>query len=87
MVRAILRATHAQRLALNMLWCAFLLWPFGTLPRETISGFFGRCARSGSATAHRIAVLIDWMHPHEPHHCAETARMERDARIALEYHL
>lgn len=74
-------ATRAQRLALNMFWCAFLLWPFGTLPRETISGFFGRRSPGGAITR-----VIDWLHPHEPNHCRETARMERDARIALEYH-
>lgn len=80
------RVTRAQRLAFNMLWCSLLLWPWGTLPRETISGFFGRKDLAGSKTAHRIVIFIDWLHPHEPRHCAETARMERDARIALEYH-
>lgn len=85
MVKLILRKTHPQRLAFNMLWCALLLWPFGTLPRETISGFFGRCA-AVHPIARSIAALIDWMHPNEPDHCRETARMERDARIALEYH-
>ena len=80
------KATRAQRLAFNMLWCSLLLWPWGTLPRETISGFFGRKSRAGVKLAKRIADFIDWMHPHEPEHCAETARMEYDARVALEYH-
>lgn len=86
MVATIWRVTRAQRLAFNMLWCSLLLWPWGTLPRETISGFFGRQDSAGKRWAAAIARLIDWLHPHEPNHCAETARMERDARIALEYH-
>lgn len=87
MVLRIWRATHAQRLAFNMLWCSLLLWPWGTLPRETISGFFGRRALAGSKVARRIAASIDFIHPHEPNHCGETARMEYGARVALEYHL
>jgi hypothetical protein len=69
-----------------MLWCALLLWPWGTLPRETISGFFGRKALSGSRVAKIIVAFIDYLHPLEWHHCYETARMEYDARVALEYH-
>ena len=79
------RATRAQRLAFNMLLCSLLLWPWGTLPRETISGFFGRNVKRGPAFA-AIVRLIDFLHPHEPSHCSETARMEYDARVALEYH-
>lgn len=79
------RFMHAQRIALNMLWCAFLLWPWGTWPRETISGFFGR-----NAVKHRVAFyiarFIDWLHPQEPNHCGVTAWMEHEARIRLGYH-
>jgi hypothetical protein len=78
-------ATRAQRLALNMLWCSLLLWPFGALPRETLSGFFGRNAHRNVFCA-RIAAAIDRMHPGEPRHCFVTATMERHARIALGYH-
>lgn len=85
MVMKLWRATRAQRLAFNMLWCSLLLWPWGTLPRETISGFFGRNARH-SKLCLRIARAIDWIHPHEPQHCYVTAVMEYNARVALEYH-
>jgi hypothetical protein len=81
------RITHAQRLAFNMLWCSLLLWPWGTLPRETISGFFGRKSLEGSRIAARFANFIDWMHPHEPRHCMVTAGMEYEARVALQYDL
>jgi len=80
------RGLHAQRLALNMFWCAFLLWPWGTLPRETVSGFFGRKAETGAPVACWIARAIDWIHPNEPFHCQVTANMERAARVALCYH-
>lgn len=81
-----LRPLHAQRIALNMLWCSLLFWPWGTWPRETISGFFGRKALYGSRVAQHIVAIIDWMHPNETAHCYETACMEHWARIALEYH-
>jgi hypothetical protein len=81
------RKLHAQRLALNMLWCAFLLWPFGSLPRETISGFFGRKSLEGSRIAALCANFIDRLHPHEPRHCNVTAGMEYEARVALQYDL
>ena len=81
-----LRPFHAQRIALNMLWCSLLFWPWGTWPRETISGFFGRKALSGSLFAQCIVEVIDWLHPGEIAHCYETAYMEYEARIALEYH-
>jgi hypothetical protein len=70
-----------------MLWCAFLLFPFGSLPRETISGFFGRKSLEGSRTAALFANLIDRMHPREPRHCTVTADMEYEARVALQYDL
>ena len=85
MVKIILRRTHPQRLALNMFWCAFLLWPWGTLQRETISGFFGRRARDGGAIAPRIAAFIDWLHPNDTDHCAYIARIEAQARAVLDY--
>ncbi len=72
----------SQRLALNMFWCAFLLGPFGTLPRETISGFFGRRSFT-SRFAFRVARFIDWLHPHEYRHCVETYVLERAARAIL----
>lgn len=78
-------AIRSQRIAVNMLCCAFLLWPWGTLRRETISGFFGRRAAQGSRIASIVARGIDLLHPHEPDHCAVTARMEADARTSLEY--
>jgi len=80
-------AIHAQRLAFNMLFCSLLLWPWAPLPRETISGFFGRSAANGARCSKLIAAFIDWMHPREPNHCAVTAQMEYDARVCLMYHL
>jgi hypothetical protein len=73
----------SQRLALNMFWCAFLLWPWGVLPRETISGFFGRRQGGESRVATSIANLIDWLHPHERLHCFSTFALENEARKIL----
>lgn len=86
MVKRIWKATHAQRVGFNMLCCSLLLWPFGPWPRETFSGFFGRKALEGKRVAIYIATFIDWLHPHEPGHCYETAYQEYNARIALFYH-
>ena len=84
MVKKIWAATKNQRIALNMLTVALLLWPFGTLPRETISGFLGRKAPT-SPLVTLLAAGVDWLCRHEPNHCAVTAEQESDARFALRY--
>lgn len=71
------------RLGWNMLCCAVLFAPFGVLPRETISGFIGRQSANGKRWARYGERFIDWLHPHEPKHCAETAFVEASARVVL----
>lgn len=69
------------RLAWNMLWCSLLFAPWGVLPRETISGWTGRHAHI--PIVRMLERFIDWMHPHEPDHCFETAVLEEHARRVL----
>lgn len=64
-------------LALNMLVASLLP---GGLPRETISGRVGR-----SWPDSVLCRLIDFIHAHEPDHCALTARLELAARRELGY--
>lgn len=66
----------------NMLLCATLFAPWSK-PRETISGFVGRQALMGSATALRVAKTIDSWYKNEPAHCGETALAEDEARFVL----
>ena len=75
------RVIYHLRLAFNMLWCALLLWPWGTMPRETISGFLGRNYANGRFVT--LARFVDWLHPHESEHCIKIATMEAAAREAL----
>ena len=81
MDRRAYRAIYHLRLALNMLWCALLLWPFKTMPRETVSGFLGRNYANGRFV--RLAKFVDWVHPNETDHCINTAILEAKAREAL----
>lgn len=81
MDRRAYRTVYHLRLAFNMLWCALLLWPFKTMPRETISGFLGRNFANGRFVM--LARFVDWMHPHEADHCISTAILEAKAREAL----
>jgi hypothetical protein len=81
MDRRAYRTVYHVRLALNMLWCALLLWPFKTMPRETISGFLGRNFANGKFVT--LARFVDWLHPHEQDHCISTAILEARAREAL----
>lgn len=83
MVKVIWRKARNVRLAINMLTCALLLTPFGSLPRETISGFFGRNGANGRPFAKRVARFIDSLHPREAEHCLETAELEAGARAIL----
>jgi hypothetical protein len=75
------RVIYHLRLAFNMFWCALLLWPWGTMPRETISGFLGRNYANGRFAS--FARFVDWLHPHEREHCIKIATMEAAAREAL----
>ncbi len=53
---------------------------FGAKGRETVSGMVGRRWPKGWA-----ARAIDACHPWEPDHCANVARAEKAARVALGY--
>lgn len=64
--------------AVDMLLCAVLLAPFGSLPRETISGFIGRQALMNKKPMIVIAKTIDWF-ARERGHCGETAMAESEA--------
>jgi hypothetical protein len=64
-----------------MLWCALLLWPFQTMPRETVSGFLGRNYANGRFKL--IVRIVDVLHPNEVDHCINTAVLEARAREAL----
>ena len=75
------RVIYHLRLTFNMFWCALLLWPWGTMPRETISGFLGRNYANGRFAT--FARFVDWLHPHESEHCIRIATMEAAAREAL----
>jgi len=81
MDRRAYRTIYHLRLALNMFWCALLLWPFETMPRETISGFLGRNYANGRFAC--FARFVDWIHPHESDHCMATAVLEAKSREAL----
>jgi hypothetical protein len=66
----------------NMLVCAVVMAPWA-LPRETISGFFGRLRIEGRLIGRIGAAIIDLFHWWEPDHCRVTARQEHEARRAL----
>lgn len=85
MVARIWQALRPIRVSVNMLCCATLFCWAGVLPRETISGLFGRLGYSkGRAAFWRIGrKAIDLLHPHEPDHCVETAVCESRMRSAL----
>jgi hypothetical protein len=84
MVRLIWLRTHNFRLALNMLFCSVAFAPWGTLARETISGFLGR---------NELTPLFGWLadivdrHFERKHgeieHCATTYVLEEQARKIL----
>jgi nicotinamidase-related amidase len=66
-----------------MFCCATLFFWAGVLPRETISGLFGR--KGYTATFWRMGrQFIDWLHTgHEFDHCVETAVCEARMREEL----
>lgn len=74
----------ALYLALNMLLCSLIP---GAKPRETISGLMGRWYETGNKAQREIAalmtILIDCIYTWEPDHCAEVAKVEREARAVL----
>lgn len=80
-----MRWLHNAYLAVNMLICATLLFPWCE-PRETFCGMMGRWIWSGSAWQRAIAgilvpILDGTVHRKEP--CCEIARMEAEARRVL----
>jgi hypothetical protein len=87
-MRTIWKRTFKLRVAFNMAVCALLLGAFGSLPRETISGFLGRkylsAARWGEASVWVVlARLVDALHPWEKRHCARVAREEHAGWLAM----
>lgn len=82
--------TKPIRVSFNMFCCATLFCWAGVLPRETISGLFGRkVGIDADVPYHRIKywragmAFIDRLHPHEEDHCVETAECERRMREEL----
>jgi hypothetical protein len=84
-MRTIWKRTFKLRVAFNMAVCALLLGAFGSLPRETISGFLGRkgLTSRSSHTWYRLMRLVDWLHPNERMHCARVAREEHAGWLAM----
>ena len=76
--------TKPIRVSFNMFCCATLFFWAGVLPRETISGLFGR-----KAYKHKRGIwihgarFIDVLHTNEPDHCVETAICEARMREEL----
>lgn len=83
------RKTKPFRIAFNMLSCAICFAWAGVEPRETISGLFGRKCLYANGLPKRFwragRAIIDRIHREEKDHCAETAYLEHQARIALGY--
>lgn len=76
--------TKPIRIAFNMLCCATIFWWAGVMPRETISGLFGRKAQHTSRFWIYGERFIDWMHSgREENHCRETWLSERHMRKAM----
>jgi hypothetical protein len=73
------------RVAINMLVCALVFGAFGSLPRETISGFLGRRGMdvSRSAVWELLMMLVDALHPHEKGHCQRVAAEELEGWMAM----
>jgi hypothetical protein len=81
-----MRKTKPFTIACNMLTCATLFYFAQPWPRETISGLFGRKAKTGGVLWKAGRSAINWMHKHEEDHCTETAWLEGRARQCLGYH-
>lgn len=68
--------------AVNMLLCS-IIFVGQSYPRETLSGFIGRRALSGSSFFLYLAQAIDKLYRNEPAHCGETALAEDNMRCEL----
>lgn len=78
-MRTIWQRTFKVRVALNMLFCVLMFGWFGSLPRETISGFLGRTAVDfwGSRNwQYYLMRAVDALHINERGHCRRVAREE-----------
>lgn len=84
---ALVHLTKPVRVSFNMFCCATLFCWAGVLPRETISGLFGRKAykaRGPLAGFWRFGErFIDRLHKHEDKHCLDTWHCERRMREEL----
>ncbi len=84
MVRVMWQRAFKFRVAVNMLTCVLLFGWFGSLPRETISGFLGRMrakSRAGEASTvwTTLAELVNLLHWTEVAHCERVAYEEKVA--------
>lgn len=77
-MRTIWQRTFKLRVALNMLVCALVFGAFGSLPRETISGFLGRRGPHPTDVTFLFVLMaiVDALHPKEEFHCFRVAREE-----------
>lgn len=81
-MRTLWQRTFKLRVAINMLVCAIVFGAFGSLPRETISGFLGR--KGAPSIGKRpfpwywLMALVDKLHKNETSHCY-TVACEEDA--------
>jgi hypothetical protein len=84
-MRTLWQRTFKLRVAINMLFCAFVLGAFGSVPRETISGFLGRRGMdvSRSAVWYWLMRFVDALHPHESGHCQRVAAEELEGWMAM----
>lgn len=86
LIRAVRFRLFCVYVCLNMLLAAMLFLPW-ILPRETISGFIGRCYVMGNGIVSALAALpmlaIDAVFFWERNHCIEVFKCERQARAFL----
>jgi hypothetical protein len=80
------QAVFVLYLAANMATCA-IVFAFWAMPRETISGLFGRWRLTERGAKRLIgaagSLIADVLYFWEPDHCAEVYRIEKRAREIL----
>ena len=65
-----------------MMTCSVVFFPWA-LPRETVSGFVGRCKLNGRRIAVPLAKVIDAIYHWEPNHCEVIALQELEMRKTI----
>lgn len=81
-MRTIWQRTFKFRVAFNMLFCVLIFGWFGSLPRETISGFLGRKEFDHWVWG-LLARAVDALHFDEDGHCERVACEEEDGWRAM----